>query len=82
MDRVQIITSNAVAADWADINPVLFKGEIGLELDTKRLKIGDGFRRWVDLPYAKASATDYKSGNGVLVNGVEITADLQYEVIH
>ena len=81
MDRVQIITSNAVAADWADINPVLFKGEIGLELDTQRLKIGDGFRKWVDLPYAKASAVDYKSGNGILVNGVEISADLRYEVI-
>ncbi len=82
MDRVQIVTSNAVAADWADINPILFKGEIGLELDTQRLKIGDGFRKWVDLPYAPASAIDYKSGSGIRVDGVEISADLLYEVIN
>lgn len=36
---------------WANINPTLTDGEPGYELDTHRLKIGDGNTSWNDLPY-------------------------------
>lgn len=36
---------------WASINPTLTDGEPGYELDTHRLKIGDGNKPWNDLPY-------------------------------
>lgn len=39
------------AAKWAELNLVLAAGEPGFELDTGRLKIGDGVRAWQDLPY-------------------------------
>jgi hypothetical protein len=39
------------SAVWAASNPVLHKGEPGLELDTGKFKIGDGYTLWSDLPY-------------------------------
>src|SRR5690349_24975574 len=42
------------AAEWADVNPVLHKGEPGLETDTTKVKIGDGVTRWNDLDYSAA----------------------------
>lgn len=43
---------------WADINPLLVEGEPGYELDTHRLKIGDGELRWNELPYIGGSSTE------------------------
>lgn len=38
-------------AMWAQQNPLLQRGEIGIEQDTKKLKIGDGIHRWNELDY-------------------------------
>lgn len=43
--------------DWATKNPLLREGEMGLEIGTNRYKIGDGFRRWADLPYFSDDTT-------------------------
>ena len=40
------------AAEWAASNRVLEYGELGIEYDTYRLKIGDGAKPWLELPYA------------------------------
>lgn len=39
------------AAKWIELNLVLAAGEPGFEIDTGRLKIGDGQTAWLDLPY-------------------------------
>jgi hypothetical protein len=39
------------AANWTAANPVLLAGEIGVETDTRRYKIGDGTTAWVGLSY-------------------------------
>ena len=39
------------AASWSFNNPILFAGEIGVESDTQKIKVGDGLTTWVDLPY-------------------------------
>lgn len=39
------------------INPVLAEGEPGYEVDSGKVKIGDGLRPWSELPYV--------SGDGV-----------------
>lgn len=39
------------AARWLEVNPVLAQGEPGYEYDTHKLKIGDGIKRWKQLPY-------------------------------
>lgn len=47
----QIRLRNGSSTQWATANPVLAEGEIGLELDSNNLKIGDGVTNWNDLPY-------------------------------
>lgn len=36
---------------WLYENPILEEGEPGFEVDTYKLKIGDGITPWKDLPY-------------------------------
>lgn len=36
---------------WRELNPILEAGEPGFELDTGKLKIGDGTSNWKDLEY-------------------------------
>ena len=43
---------------WAQVNPKLAAGEPGYELDTHRLKIGDGEKAWNELPYIGGSSTE------------------------
>ena len=39
------------AANWQGTNPVLAQGEPGVELDTKKMKVGDGSTSWNSLAY-------------------------------
>ena len=39
------------AARWEELNPILNPGEPGFEMDTFKLKIGDGSTTWKELPY-------------------------------
>jgi len=39
------------AAQWAAANPTLYSGELGLETDTSKFKIGDGTTAWNSLAY-------------------------------
>jgi hypothetical protein len=48
--RIQIRRSTALA--WETANPILAEGEIALEKDTGRLKIGDAVTPWRALRYA------------------------------
>ena len=45
--KIQI--RNDTAANWKAANPVLLKGELGIEIDTRKLKIGDGISTWTGL---------------------------------
>ena len=48
-DRVQF--RRDTKARWEEVNPVLMEGEIGLEIDTQNIKMGDGEHAWNDLEY-------------------------------
>ena len=56
------------AANWTAVNPVLLAGEIGVETDTRRYKIGDGTTAWSSLSYyiegvlARGQASKITSG--------------------
>lgn len=39
------------SSSWVSQNPVLAPGEPGYEMDTGRVKIGNGTDAWLDLPY-------------------------------
>ena len=48
----RIISRNDTSSNWAEINPILLKGEIGIEIDTTKIKIGNGINSWNELSYA------------------------------
>ena len=48
-----------IATNWTTRNPILGPGEYGLETDTFLLKIGDGVRAWINLPYLNKLDPDY-----------------------
>lgn len=54
--RIQI--RNDLAATWTEKNPVLLKGEMGVETDTHKIKIGDGLNKWSALGYSGADVAD------------------------
>lgn len=48
---VNILLRRGTAAEWTASNPILLEGEVGVETDTKKLKVGDGLTVWASLPY-------------------------------
>jgi hypothetical protein len=52
---VQIQLRNDTAEAWTSANPILAQGEIGIENDTKLIKVGDGINNWNDLEYGLLS---------------------------
>jgi hypothetical protein len=53
--RIQL--KRATAAAWTAANTVLFAGEIGLETDTNKFKIGNGSTAFNSLPYFNGNLT-------------------------
>jgi hypothetical protein len=53
------------ASQWTTANPVLHAGEPGFEIDTGKLKIGDGTTAWTSLAYTGSGA----AGQGVATGG-------------
>lgn len=54
------------ASRWTSVNPVLASGEPGFELDTGKLKIGDGTSLWSGLSYLGGSG-----GSGITLEQVQ-----------
>lgn len=52
------VQRNDTAAHWTEANPVLLKGEMGVEIDTRKFKFGDGVSHWAELEYADKTLTD------------------------
>jgi hypothetical protein len=46
------------AANWTSTNSVLAAGELGVETDTLKSKIGDGTTAWTSLAYIKSGNSD------------------------
>ena len=51
MPNIQLQFRRGTAAQWATANPTLAAGEMGIETDTSKLKIGDGITLWNSLAY-------------------------------
>lgn len=54
---IQIQLRRGDAADWTATNPVLAEGEVGVEIDTLKLKVGNGVDNWNTLPYFGSAGT-------------------------
>lgn len=46
------------AAEWSSVNPIIADGELCVESDTEKFKIGNGIDRWNDLAYATGQKGD------------------------
>jgi hypothetical protein len=61
-----------LASNWAITNPTLYQGELGLELDTNNIKIGDGVAAWNSLNYSKfLPVQTNNSGKYLTTNGTD-----------
>ena len=72
--RTKILIRNDIASNWASVNPKLSKGELGIEIDTNLIKIGDGVKTWSELSYFKGDLTDYYTKSEVdnLIENIDI----------
>ena len=71
-DRIQI--RRDTAANWTSANPILANGELGLETDTSKLKVGDGTTQWASLGYYTLGTTGAAMYSDATAN---FTGDLQ-----
>jgi hypothetical protein len=54
------------AANWTSANPTLAAGEIGIETDTQKMKVGTGSTAWTSLAYAATgTVTSITAGTGL-----------------
>ena len=60
-NRIQLRRGGA--QEWANSNPTLAQGELGVELDTGRFKIGDGVTAWNSLRYERPIESTSNTAN-------------------
>ena len=64
MPYIQLQFRRDTSINWANVNPSLASGEMGIELDTRKFKIGDGTLHWNDLPYGGLEGPTGPAGGG------------------
>lgn len=55
----QLLLRRGTAAEWTAANPILAEGEMAIEKDTKKYKIGNGITNWNGLAYSSLPADVY-----------------------
>ena len=71
--KTRILLRNDTATAWSTANPVLMKGEIGIETDTNKFKIGDGIKSWSALSYVGTQVE--VTGEGEVITGASVSAN-------
>lgn len=69
------------ASNWSTNNPVLALGEFGFELDTNKLKIGDGVSAWNSLSYIESVAAAHNQDIST-INGLQAALDAKAAYSH
>lgn len=62
---VQIQFRRGTASAWTTANPILAEGEMGIETDTSKFKIGDGVTVWTGLSYGGITGPGVPTGGTV-----------------
>lgn len=68
------------AQEWTDVNPILAEGELCVELDTEKFKIGNGVDYWNDLSYSSGPAGP-KGDTGTQINKVIDIPDVNSSIL-
>ena len=58
MSTVRIQVRRGTASQWESVDPTLVAGEMGLETDTNKIKVGTGNAAWTALPYLNVVPAD------------------------
>lgn len=56
-ENIRMRLRQDTTADWVSRNPVLAKGEEGLDTTLNQRKVGDGVTSWTGLPYVANVST-------------------------
>jgi len=56
MSTVRIQVRRGTASEWTSANPTLAAGEMGVETDTRKIKVGTGSTAWTSLAYIASDA--------------------------
>lgn len=70
--NARIQTKFDTSTNFTNSNPLLLKGEIGVESNTNKMKIGDGVKRWNALPYSTDEIESRLSAIENAINDVNI----------
>jgi hypothetical protein len=68
--RIQI--RRGTSEEWVSANPILAEGEIALELDTNRIKIGTGTTSWNGLQYYSNPFVNYSAVAGIATYATQL----------
>jgi len=63
------------SVNWSSIDPILAQGEPGYELDTGKIKYGDGVTLWSALPYFTSGGSGGNTTPGGPINSVQFNAN-------
>lgn len=66
----RVVTRNDIAERWLQFNPILLKGEQGIEIDTGKIKVGDGVTRWSELGYIVGGTEYFNPENAALLESI------------
>ena len=69
MANIQFQLRRGIASEWTSVNPILAAGEIGVETDTNRIKIGNGTSNWASLLYFIGGASGLGGAYVSALNG-------------
>lgn len=64
MPNIQLQFRRGTASEWTTANPTLAAGEMGLETDTSRFKVGTGGLTWTSLGYGGIAGPTGPAGSG------------------
>jgi hypothetical protein len=76
MPNIQFQFRRGTASQWSTANPILAQGEMGIETDTNKFKIGNGSTDWNNLNYGGIQGIQGIqgiSGSSTLINATDTT---------
>lgn len=71
--------------NWAKYDPVLAAGEIAVQTDTYQIKVGDGLKKWSELPFVSFGFLDrpeemleYMSVTAILYDANNLVTEMDF----